>query len=203
MIMPCSIGTKEQLAVVVPGNPRIQIQMNTVFLLKKTTTAKKLLHIPHILPHTSDCAKLLLIVQNDSVLFTEWDRKRSRRPMQRTPGPETTTHSEDDGHGPSEGILDRQPRRESNKIDFLDTPPNDPKQQEIQYSINIDSIVTGQGRNGRSSAKVVFKCLDRNARRTTASVPGHQETQVCRADDPEGSKEENEGIQGRPWAPTG
>ena len=51
--------------------------MYTVFLLKKTTTAKKLLHIPHILPHTSDCAKLLLIVQNDSVLFTEWERKRS------------------------------------------------------------------------------------------------------------------------------
>ena len=112
--------------------------------------------------------------------------------MQRTPGPEMTTHFEDDGHGPSGGVLDRQPRRESNKIDFLDTPPNDPKQKEIHYSINIDSIVTNQGRNGRSSAKVVFNCLDRNARRTTSSVPEHQETQECRIDDPEMSKESKE-----------
>ena len=106
--------------------------MYTVFLLKKTTTAKILLHIPYILPHMPDCAKLLLILRNDSVLFARRDRKRSRRPMQRTPGPETTTHPEDDGHGPSDGILDRQRWRESSKIDFLDTPPNDPKQKEIQ-----------------------------------------------------------------------
>ena len=140
------------------------------------------------------------------MLFARRDRKRSRRPMQRTPGPETTTHSEDDDHGPSEGILDRQRWRESNKIDFLDTPPNDPKQQEIQYSTNIYSIVTGQGRNGGFSAKVVFNCPDCIARRTTSSVPEHQETQECRIDDSERSeesKEDHEGSWGRLWAPPG
>ena len=133
-------------------------------------------------------ARSFFFLQNDSVLFARRDRKRSRRPMQRIPGPETTTHSEGEDHRPSDGILDRQRCKESNKIDFLDTPPNDPKQQEIQYSINIESIVTDQGRNGRSSAKVVFNCLDRIARRTTSSVPGgHQETQECRIDDSERS----------------
>jgi len=60
------------------------------------------------------------------------------------------------------------------KIDSLDTPPNDPKQKEIQYAFNIDSIGTDQGRNGRSRANVVFNCLDRIARRTTSSVPEDQ-----------------------------
>lgn len=70
------------------------------------------------------------------------------------------------------------------------------KQKEIQYPFNIDSIATSQGRKGRSSAKVVFKCLDRNARRTTSSVPEHQEMQECHADDSERSKESKEEHEG-------
>ena len=69
-------------------------------------------HIPYILPHTSDCAKLLLIVHSDSVVFTEWERKRSRRPIQRTPGPETTTDLEADCCAPSEGARHGTPPRE-------------------------------------------------------------------------------------------
>ena len=61
------------------------------------------------------------------------------------------------------------------KIDFLDTPPNDPTQTEIQYSFNRDTIVTDQGRNGRSSANVVFH-LPRSHRTTSdllrARAPG-------------------------------
>ena len=58
---------------------------------------------------------------------------------------------------------------------FLDTPPNDPTQTEIQYPFNIDTIVTDQGRNGRSSANVVFH-LPRPHRTTSdllrARAPG-------------------------------
>jgi hypothetical protein len=157
-------------------------------------------HIPYIRPHTSDCAKLLLILQNDSVLFTEWKRNRSRRPIARTLGPETTTDLEDDGRAPSEEVRDRRVAENDTKIDFLHTPPNDPRQKEIQYPSNVDSIVTDQGRNGRSGAKVVLSWLDRNERRTTSSVPEHQVTQPCRIDDSERSKEskeEHEGSRGR------
>ena len=165
-------------------------EIYTVFLLKKTTTAKKLLRLPYILPRMPDCAKALLIVHTESVSFTEWKRKRF------SPAHPTNPGTVDDGHRPSDRILDGTPRRDRHRIDFLDTPPNDRKQKEIQYTINIDSIVTGQGRNGRSSAKAVFNCLHRIARRTTSSVPGHQETQECRMDDSERSKESKEEHEG-------
>ena len=91
-------------------------------------------------------------------------------------------------------------RERDPKIDFLDTPPNDPRQKKIQYPLNVDSIVTDQGRNGGSSAKVVLSWLDRNERRTTSSVPEHQMTQASHADASQRSKEskeEHEGCRGR------
>ena len=106
-------------------------------------------------------------------------RRRRPRPIGRNSGRDPSTRE-----------------AKARKKRFLDRAPNGPKQKEIEYSINIDSIVTGQGRNGRSSAKVVFNCLDRIARRTTSCVPGHQETQVCHAGDLEGIKESKEEHKG-------
>ena len=131
--------------------------------------------------HTTTYARLCKTSLNST--------KRLRVVCSEGPNTISPAHATDPGTGDDDPFGRRRPRpigrnsgrdpstreAKARKNRFLDTPPNDPKQKEIQYSINIDSIVTGQGRNGRSSAKAVFNCLDRIARRhglLRAGAPG-------------------------------